>query len=317
MEFALNEDKKRIHATDADKECEYFCPLCGGLVIPRQGEVNAWHFAHQTSCVDDWKYDMSEWHRAWQERFPVEAREIVVEHKGESHRADILIGGYVIEFQHSPISAGEFERRNQFYTKAGYKVIWVFNETEAFANEYICGSQNDENKFVWKWPNRVLSSVVPQYSQNVAIVLQLTEENDDDSYDWLVKIEWAIADGDGYADYRRFYIDDSFCPDLFSNTGLRDILLNKRKRFDAFLRDHSPYEPKCSRVKGNPRDWYMCPITHDWHNSHCKECQHNLINEYRKGTAYRKGGLFFYCTYPRTPHVADEFGELRIPSIRL
>ena len=164
MEFALNEDKKRIHATDADKECEYFCPLCGGLVIPRQGEVNAWHFAHQTSCVDDWKYDMSEWHRAWQERFPVEAREIVVEHKGESHRADILIGGYVIEFQHSPISAGEFERRNQFYTKAGYKVIWVFNETEAFANEYICGSQNDENKFVWKWPNRVLSSVVPQYS---------------------------------------------------------------------------------------------------------------------------------------------------------
>lgn len=117
MEFALNEDKKRIHATDADKECEYFCPLCGGLVIPRQGEVNAWHFAHQTSCVDDWKYDMSEWHRAWQERFPVEAR--------------------------------------------------------------------------------------------------------------------------GYADYRRFYIDDSFCPDLFSNTGLRDILLNKRKRFDAFLRDHA------------------------------------------------------------------------------
>lgn len=165
-------------------------------------------------------------------------------------------------------------------------LIWVFDETEAFANEYICGSQNDENKFVWKWPNRVLSSVVPQYSQNVAIVLQLTEENDDDSYDWLVKIEWAIADGDGYADYRRFYIDDSFCPDLFSNTGLRDILLNKRKRFDAFLRDHSPYEPKCSRVKGNPRDWYMCPITHDWHNSHCKECQHNLINEYRKGTDY-------------------------------
>ena len=61
--------------------------------------------------MDDWKYDMSEWHRGWQSRFPENVREIVVEHRGECHRADILMGGYVIEFQHSPISAGEFERR--------------------------------------------------------------------------------------------------------------------------------------------------------------------------------------------------------------
>ena len=193
----------------------------------------------------------------------------------------------------------------------------MFDETEAFANEYISSRLDDEDKFVWKWPNRVLSSVVPQYSQNVALVLQLTEEDEADSYDWLVKIEWAITDGDGYADYRRFCIDDSFCPDLFSLTGLRDILLNKRKRFEEFLRDNRPYEPKCSRVKGNPRDWYMCPITHDWHNSRCKDCQHNLINEYRKGTDYRKGGLLFYCVYPRIAHKLDEYGELRIPSIRL
>lgn len=120
MEYALTADHHRVHAFDAEKGQAYCCPVCGNQVIPRQGEVNSWHFAHVTSCMDDWKYDMSEWHRGWQSRFPENVREIVVEHRGECHRADILMGGYVIEFQHSPISAGEFERRNKFYTRAGY-----------------------------------------------------------------------------------------------------------------------------------------------------------------------------------------------------
>ena len=257
MEYALTADHHRVHAFDAEKGQEYYCPVCGNQVIPRQGEVNSWHFAHVTSCMDDWKYDMSEWHRGWQSRFPENVREIVVEHRGECHRADILMGGYVIEFQHSPISAGEFERRNKFYTRAGYKVIWVFDETYAFGNEYISSSLDDENKFVWKWPNRVLASVVPQRSTDIAVVLQLTEDHDDDGCEWLVKVEWAIVDDDGYADYRRFFIDDGFAPDLFTEDGLQNILLSKRKRFDAFLRDNQPYAPKCSRIKGNPRDWYI------------------------------------------------------------
>ena len=164
MEYALTADHHRVHAFDAEKGQAYYCPVCGNQVIPRQGEVNSWHFAHVTSCMDDWKYDMSEWHRGWQSRFPENVREIVVEHRGECHRADILMGGYVIEFQHSPISAGEFERRNKFYTRAGYKVIWVFDETYAFGNEYISSSLDDENKFVWKWPNRVLASVCLLYT---------------------------------------------------------------------------------------------------------------------------------------------------------
>lgn len=277
MEYALTADHHRVHALDAEKGQEYYCPVCGNQVIPRQGEVNSWHFAHVTSCVDDWKYDMSEWHRNWQNRFPESTREVVIEYKGESHRADILTGGYVIEFQHSPITSTEFERRNLFYTKAGYKVIWVFDETEAYANEYIIGSGDNCDKFVWKWPNRVLASVVPQRSTDIAVVLQLTEDHDDDGCEWLVKVEWAIVDDDGYADYRRFFIDDGFAPDLFTEDGLQNILLSKRKRFDAFLRDNQPYAPKCSRIKGNPRDWYICPKTHDWHNNQCRECQNNLI----------------------------------------
>lgn len=70
MEYALTADHHRVHAFDAEKGQEYYCPVCGNQVIPRQGEVNSWHFAHVTSCVDDWKYDMSEWHRNWQNRSP-------------------------------------------------------------------------------------------------------------------------------------------------------------------------------------------------------------------------------------------------------
>lgn len=315
MEYALTADHDRIHALDAEKGRQYYCPICGGQVIPRQGEINSWHFAHVTSCVDDWKYDMSEWHRVWQNRFPESTREVVVEYQGEYHRADILSGSYVIEFQHSLISAAEFDRRNQFYTKAGYKVIWVFDETDAFTNEYITDSIDDTGKFIWKWPNRAIASVVPQFSSDIAIILQLTTEDDENDCDWLVKVEWAIAEDNGYADYRRFFIDDEFTPDLFTATGLRDIMLNKRKRFWAFLRAHRPYEPKCGRIKGNPRSWYICERTKDWHEGRCKECQHNLISEYRKGTDYRKGGLFFYCCYPRIVH--DNLEAEGVPSIRI
>ena len=48
----------------------------------------------------------------------------------------------------------------------------------------------------------------------------------------------------------------------------------------------------------------------------CRECQNNLINEFRTGTDYRQGGLFFYCAYPRIIHEADKYGEVHLPSIR-
>ena len=51
MEYALTADHHRVHAFDAEKGQEYYCPVCGNQVIPRQGEVNSWHFAHVTSCI--------------------------------------------------------------------------------------------------------------------------------------------------------------------------------------------------------------------------------------------------------------------------
>lgn len=163
MEFALNHNSERIHATDANKQDEYICPLCRKKVVLRKGEVNIDHFAHQSKCDDTWKYDMSAWHSEWQQQFPKRNQEVVIEFNGEKHRADVMACGYVIEFQRSPITADEFNERNNFYLSYGKKVIWIFDFTDEFEDGridyYEEWSSNNDNggKFKWSYPKRFLS----------------------------------------------------------------------------------------------------------------------------------------------------------------
>lgn len=130
MFIALDELKNKIPIESVESEKKYYCPKCGELLtVKNKGKKVAAHFAHKPeSNCDDWG-DMSEWHREWQNHFPLEYQEVVMEKDGEKHRADICIEGrkLVIEFQHSPIDAEEFNRRNLFYTGCGYRLIWVFD----------------------------------------------------------------------------------------------------------------------------------------------------------------------------------------------
>ena len=135
MEFALNCKNEKIHISMADKSNDYFCPLCKGKVILRRGQINIEHFAHISKCEDSWKYDMSEWHSNWQAQFPRKNQEVVIEKNKEKHRADVMACGYVLEFQHSPITVEEFNERNKFYLNCGKKVVWIFD----LADEYECG----------------------------------------------------------------------------------------------------------------------------------------------------------------------------------
>ena len=178
MFVALNKEEQRVaisQAINLEKQ-EYYCPVCKGLMVLKNGKVRLPHFAHKskTDC-DDFSNDMSEWHYNWQLQFPEKYREVVIEMeltrdqyidaqnndsfdgisnkslgitdlnivKGTEwgketirlkHRADICFKDYVIEFQHSPISASEFNERNWFYTTAGYKLIWVFDMVRKLCN---------------------------------------------------------------------------------------------------------------------------------------------------------------------------------------
>ncbi|MBQ4272258.1 MAG: hypothetical protein IJB95_01195, partial [Clostridia bacterium] len=140
MFIAYDESKKRVDINDADKSKQYYCPICGEKLIIKAKDSLAVkrHFAHKkgAECLDTWQHDMSEWHYNWQCQFPEEYREVVVEKDEKKHRADVLINGYVIEFQHSPISRVEIKERNEFYTNCGYKVIWVFDANDKIKNTF-------------------------------------------------------------------------------------------------------------------------------------------------------------------------------------
>ena len=193
MEFALDRDGKRVHAGDADKNEEYTCPVCGAKVIPRQGKINIDHFAHVTPCEDAWAYDMSEWHRSWQEQFPKGNREIVLECDGEKHRADVLAYGYVLEFQHSPISREEFNRRNNFYIKAGKKVIWIFDFIDQRKKWQLdCRKEwrsADDNGgcWMWKYHKKFLDDFIPQEEKNIILFFQMEEADFKDKEQFYIE----------------------------------------------------------------------------------------------------------------------------------
>lgn len=155
MLIGLDKNKNRISAKDAQKGNEYRCPICNELLELRKGEVRIAHFAHwkKSTCLDTWSHDMSEWHYSWQEQFPVDCQEVVVEKDGKKHRADVLIKEHdlVVEFQHSRLTPEEFKERNDFYTGCGYHVIWLFDMTEDFEQgRFVVNEEN--NLYYWKRP---------------------------------------------------------------------------------------------------------------------------------------------------------------------
>ena len=204
MYIALKEDGTRVVAEkNIPRDKQYRCPVCGGDVRLRAGDTNSPHFAHVRlqDCPDDFHKPMTEWHRAWQELFPIDNREIVITHNGETHRADVLYCGTVIEFQHSEISEHEFRRRNNFYTAAGYKVVWIFDAIDVVTSGRLDGSGNEWNylgdsgeNLNWKYPWRFLGHFMPQKEVKISIFLQLNEfeENPRDEHSaYMERVVWV------------------------------------------------------------------------------------------------------------------------------
>lgn len=188
-------------AIDSD-EMDYFCPCCDGEVIVKNGLTNASHFAHKSlSDCDSFTQDMSDWHRAWQERFPLNNREVGLPQSKPIHRADVLAYGFVIEFQHSRITREEFNLRNEFYTSIGKKVIWIFDMREAFESENMrCYDRSDKGeKWFWKYAWKIFSDWSP-YNKNVMVFFQcygtILEGADLDGEDYFSRVVWAINEDD-------------------------------------------------------------------------------------------------------------------------
>ena len=116
--FALDHKNRRTHIDDTQSKLTYYCPYCGAPLITKKGQVRRHHYAHMSGriCSDSWSktYDLSEWHFEWQERFPKENQERCLRLDTVRHRADVVVGRTVIEFQKSALTPWQFNDRNTF-----------------------------------------------------------------------------------------------------------------------------------------------------------------------------------------------------------
>ncbi len=214
MIIAYDKSKNRTHIDDADRKEKYFCPTCGEELCIKRGNVKAHHFAHlSTSNCDGWHYDMSEWHSSWQNQFPINNQEIVFEKDGKKHRADVFINNTVIEFQHSPIKYDEFDDRNSFYNSLGFKVIWIFDASNAYLNDDI--KEHYDNNYSWN------NSLVTLKGYNPKMVdVYLQEFNN--IWCSIPKYKESSLTNDELIDYAYLHhVDEtaSISPDTFLSTG--------------------------------------------------------------------------------------------------
>lgn len=122
------------------------CPCCKAKVISKCGDINIWHWAHESADCDPWAEPESKWHAEWKMRFPASLREVVI----GPHRADIRTShGWVIELQNSSISNAEIATRERFYGR----MIWIVNAS-VFMDNLSLRPKGDYITFRWRWPRR-------------------------------------------------------------------------------------------------------------------------------------------------------------------
>jgi hypothetical protein len=153
MWYARIGDDDRVEATPRARA---HCAACGGEVAAKCGAIVTPHWAHvaREDC-DDWSEVGTAWHRGWQECVEPSQREVVM----GWHRADLVTPlGYVIELQHSSISPDQIAAREAFY---GPRMIWVFDATDAFADDRLNLRQRDGYvSFRWKHPRKTIGACV-------------------------------------------------------------------------------------------------------------------------------------------------------------
>ena len=192
MDRAYNKYGKEVYIDAIVEGEQYFCPMCQQVLSLRiNGTLRDHCFAHYpvrsshsggyTKCTETWHYDMSEWHKGWQRRFPEENRERIITGKdGKRHIADILINDTVIEFQNSGISTDEFRERNTFYKGCGYKVIWLFNvqsEVDNGAIEYS-DEYSRNNRWSYKRLRKPFKDLKPN-KEDATIYMEFPRDADE------------------------------------------------------------------------------------------------------------------------------------------
>lgn len=315
MRFGRNKNNQRVCADIAIRGEEYTCPTCNQPLVLKRGKILLPHFAHfpNKPCIDSWVYDESLWQQDWQKKYPEDNQEVIITHSAQTHRADIIIGNYVVLFQQSTITAKFFNEKTKYFRHEGKEIFWVISADEDMAAGILRINRNDHRMMFWDHPPAYLKKVDLKKDKYLHIILDLGNGK-------LRKVEWVAPD----SNFERFIVDSSFNPNLLTEDGCKEAAMNQYARFDTLKERNRPWRKKAGSTGAAPeQSWYMCEKTGDWHLDKCKHCEHNLISEYRSANTRTgtPGGLFFYCCYPRNMNniVAgkDEQKKIEVPSIWL
>ena len=250
MYFAVDKDGNRVNILFANEEEKYYCPGCGQEVIQRRGNTNCHHFAHMNCAedkCDDWSYDMSDWHRDWQDRFPSECQEVVVVRDGVKHRADVLIDNTVIEFQHSRMLFEEFSKRNEFYTGAGYTVVWLFDMTDEYDADRIT-MLTEEYKYKWNYHWHTFDEFYPNKEKQITVYFQFLSDESDESYG-IEKLVWMAPTRQRFITQNGLALSHKEFVELFIRADESESASDERKGFnigdvfDALIEVDDSYYP--------------------------------------------------------------------------
>ena len=310
MFYAINKDGLRIGAYEADDNDEYMCPVCNNHVILKRGSVNIAHFAHEAhKCEDNWNYDMSEWHKRMQNNFPKDSQEVVVSHRGRKHRADVLMNNIVLEFQYSPITADEFNDRNEFFLNAGYRLAWIFNLSQ-ISDDNLYMSDEKNNMMIWKHPMRIFSNsdYLSEYNNRFALWFSFHGDNEfeETGEEYIERVVWAIRDEDGIYSLNRFFTSNH----VIVLDGKTVINPNHffYSRMDFFkekileLKSKYSFSVKYNGKKGESKESYICPRRNGkfgivmWGEEGCCYCRYC----YMAAQTQKENRKMFasYCCYP-------------------
>ena len=180
MFIALDENKNYILAERAEDGKVYSCPLCKQRVNLLKKNGAPILFVHEPGILcDGFTQDHSDWYKQWVSLFPSKYREVVLSDNGESHRADIVCYGTVVEFMHYPISREEFCKRNNFFTTSGFRVVWVFDATHLYGGRNPGSPMHIKQDWLndwgygdiysWDEPWNLLNGFYPQDERQVHI----------------------------------------------------------------------------------------------------------------------------------------------------
>ncbi|HRF74998.1 MAG TPA: competence protein CoiA family protein [Chitinophagales bacterium] len=159
MRYAINQDGEKIEVIKSGDVA--YCPGCKGKVYGRKGDFNTPHWYHKTKECDTWYEPMTQWHIDWQNKFPLENREVVIFNNDNTiwHRADIKTNkDKVIEIQNSSIDIARIYEREQFYNKNN--LIWILNGASLASNSIVQSS--------FKPKGFEISLEIPTHIENVS-----------------------------------------------------------------------------------------------------------------------------------------------------